>query len=210
MHIQETHWEEASEFQTPGWIVVASSTNSPMAGGVQTLISSALCDPSQVSSSAVIPGRLLHVRVRVGDTAIDSTNVYRKVYRTSSARLESTEERFGTPFGPSWPLFRGEIYFSSRETSTVLRHSFAVRLATELTATELPPYRTCRILKASFRTDLVRLNSWSRGAGATYRSPQGNTLIDHIDVWRRSADRLSVRVLDLEQLRVYGSRFCAV
>ena len=61
---------------------------SPKAGGLLTMISTTLCQSDCISSSARVEGRLLHVRIDLGNSTIDAFNVYQKVYRTGGTRLE--------------------------------------------------------------------------------------------------------------------------
>ena len=48
--------------------------------------------PDQVAFSAPIPGRLLHTRIQVGETAVDSVNLYQKVLHTSLSRQEQGQQ----------------------------------------------------------------------------------------------------------------------
>ena len=88
VHVQETHWTTSQEFTTPGWFMISSACPSPKAGGLLTMISTSLCDLDCISSSARVDGRLLHVRIDLGNSAIDAVNVYQKVYQTGGTRLE--------------------------------------------------------------------------------------------------------------------------
>ena len=61
--IQETKLQNDSEYTTPQWICVGSGTPAQRHAGVLILIRRALTDVAAVRHTAVVPGRLLPVRL---------------------------------------------------------------------------------------------------------------------------------------------------
>ncbi|CAE7723534.1 unnamed protein product [Symbiodinium sp. CCMP2592] len=108
VHIQETHWSHDQEYSTPGWHIISSACSSPKAGGLLTLVSAQLCSANQISSSSRVAGRLLHVRIDLGDRTVDAINTYQKVYHSGSTRIEkgqtqtAADQRMGV-----WTSLRG-------------------------------------------------------------------------------------------------------
>ena len=92
VHVQESHWKSDLEYQTDGWLVISSANPSPMAGGLITLVNTDHYSPDQVAFSAPIPGRLLRTRIQVGNTVLDSVNLYQKVLHTSLSRQEQGQK----------------------------------------------------------------------------------------------------------------------
>ncbi|CAE7364632.1 unnamed protein product, partial [Symbiodinium sp. CCMP2592] len=172
VHIQESHWPSDSEYSTPGWHIIASSTPSPAAGGVLTMVSDELCNTTQLTHTAPIPGRVLHTRISLSSCTIDSVNVYQKIFAAGAGRKELHQD------------------LAPREQ----RLQVWSTLGAILRAT---PMRNLLFLAGDFNTalvvdhNLVMLNSWTRHAVASFVSPTGNSLIDHIYVRRFQADPMA-------------------
>ena len=81
--LQETHWKHSSEYSTQGWHVITSSCPSEFrSGGLMVMISHALVPAAQAHRLAfqeVLVGRLIHVRIHLGDQAVDVVNTYQSV-----------------------------------------------------------------------------------------------------------------------------------
>ena len=157
------------------------------------MISTSLCDLDCISSSARVDGRLLHVRIDLGNSAIDAVNVYQKVYQTGGTRLEKGQS--STPVEQRtqvWNTLRALLNELPTRHHLVLTGDFntPAPLVRVLVGTKADMHRTpavpdLRMLEALV-TDfqLLHLNSWVRGAGPTFISPQSSSQIDHIFVRR--------------------------
>ena len=156
------------------------------------MISTSLCDLDCISSARV-DGRLLHVRIDLGNSAIDAVNVYQKVYQTGGTRLEKGQS--STPVEQRtqvWNMLRALLNELPTRHHLVLTGDFntPAPLVRGLVGTKADMHRTpavpdLRMLEALV-TDfqLLHLNSWVRGAGPTFISPQSSSQIDHIFVRR--------------------------
>ena len=197
VHVQETHWKSDLEYQTEGWLVISSASPSPMAGGLITQVNTDHYSPDQVAFSAPIPGRLLHTRIQVGETAVDSVNLYQKVLHTSLSRQEQGQKL--TPAAQRkavWQALHTLLLNIPRRHLLVLAGDFnspppLVRgqVGSRADKFRSPSVADLRCLENLIQDlDLILLNSWTRSAAATFGSEQGRTLIDHVYVRRNKAD----------------------
>ena len=197
VHVQESHWKSDLEYQTEGWLVISSASPSPMAGGLITLVNTDHYSPDQVAFSAPIPGRLLHTRIQVGETAVDSVNLYQKVLHTSLSRQEQGQQL--TPAAQRkavWRALHTLLLSIPRRHLLVLAGDFnspppLVRGQVGQRADKFrgPAVADLHCLEHLIQDHgLILLNSWTRSAAATFRSEQSRTLIDHVYVRRHQAD----------------------
>ena len=91
VHVQETHWSTSQEFCMPGWFMISSACPSPKAGRLLTMIDSTLCGWDCISSSAQVDGRVLHVRLNLGDSTVDAINVYQKSITPGAVALKRSD-----------------------------------------------------------------------------------------------------------------------
>ena len=115
--------------------MISSACPSPKAGGLLTTVASSLCQRDNISSSARIDGRILHVRIALEGSAVDAVNVYQKAHHTGHGRIEKgqnyqtpTEQRAksGAPFAPfSESSLLGTTLFSPATSIRRLRWSEA-------------------------------------------------------------------------------------
>ncbi|CAE7250747.1 unnamed protein product, partial [Symbiodinium sp. CCMP2592] len=197
VHIQETHWSHDQEYSTPGWHIISSACSSPKAGGLLTLVSDQLCSASQISSSSRVAGRLLHVRIDLGDRTVDAINTYQKVYHSGSTRIEkgqtqtAADQRMGV-----WMSLRGLLKEIPIRHHLILSGDFnsPAPLISELVGSKARAFRTPMVPDlAAFEAllvdfQLLHLNSWTRRAGPTFLSSQGASQIDHVFVRKATAD----------------------
>ncbi|CAE7715470.1 unnamed protein product [Symbiodinium sp. CCMP2592] len=197
VHIQETHWSHDQEYSTPGWHIISSACSSPKAGGLLTLVSAQLCSANQISSSSRVAGRLLHVRIDLGDRTVDAINTYQKVYHSGSTRIEkgqtqtAADQRMGV-----WTSLRGLLKEIPIRHHLILSGDFnsPAPLISELVGSKARAFRTPMVpdlaaleaLLVDFQ--LLHLNSWTRRAGPTFLSPQQPSQIDHVFVRKATAD----------------------
>ncbi|CAE6931286.1 unnamed protein product, partial [Symbiodinium sp. CCMP2456] len=191
--LQETHWKEDSEFDTPGWRVISSSTKSPQAGGVAVLISQSLCDAGDILHTSPVPGRVQHVRLTLDGAIVDVVNIYQKIMTTSLAPAEK-----GSVPGTTARTIRREVWSSIQRLLRSLPSRHVVIMAGDFNTPLLPMAKRVGA-RASFchatrpqdvneladiiaDHDLLHLNSWTRFAKPTYRNGSHFSLIDHIFV----------------------------
>ncbi|CAE7361477.1 unnamed protein product [Symbiodinium sp. CCMP2592] len=197
VHIQETHWSHDQEYSTPGWHITSSACPSPKAGGLLTLVSAQLCSANQISSSSRVAGRLLHVRIDLGDRTVDAINTYQKVYHSGSTRIEKGQTQIAADQRRDvWTSLRGLLKEIPIRHHLILSGDFnsPAPLIPELVGSKARAFRTPMVpdlaaleaLLVDFQ--LLHLNSWTRRAGPTFISPQGASQIDHVFVRKAAAD----------------------
>ncbi|CAE7534662.1 unnamed protein product [Symbiodinium sp. CCMP2592] len=197
VHIQETHWSHDQEYSTPGWHIISSACPSPKAGGLLTLVSTQLCSANQISSSSRVAGRLLHVRIDLGDRTVDAINTYQKVYHSGSTRIEKGQTQIAADQRRDvWTSLRGLLKEIPIRHHLILSGDFnsPAPLIPELVGSKARAFRTPMVpdlaaleaLLVDFQ--LLHLNSWTRRAGPTFISPQGASQIDHVFVRKATAD----------------------
>ncbi|CAE7668683.1 unnamed protein product [Symbiodinium sp. CCMP2592] len=197
VHIQETHWSHDQEYSTPGWHIISSACPSPKAGGLLTLVSAQLCSANQISSSSRVAGRLLHVRIDLGDRTVDAINTYQKVYHSGSTRIEKGQTQIAADQRRDvWTSLRGLLKEIPIRHHLILSGDFnsPAPLIPELVGRKARAFRTPMVpdlaaleaLLVDFQ--LLHLNSWTRRAGPTFISPQGASQIDHVFVRKATAD----------------------
>ena len=90
--LQETHWRESRDFQTPGWFITHSAMpEQPKAGGVATFVSDKLLASHDIRIDTPCPGRLQHLRLFLAECTVDVLNVCQKVNIAASNSLAQKE-----------------------------------------------------------------------------------------------------------------------
>ena len=88
--VQESKWSTDSEYATDRWYVVHSSTGKAM-GGVLFFVCRSLVDSSQMKHAALVPGRLLHLRLDI-TPPLDLLGVYQHAW-SNAPKLASTDHQ---------------------------------------------------------------------------------------------------------------------
>ena len=92
--IQETHWKHNSEFNSGPWTVVGTGcAEGDRCAGVMTMVHKRLGNSQCVMHREILKGRMQHVRVLSGPTAIDIVNTYQHVRRTQYDQEKNMECR---------------------------------------------------------------------------------------------------------------------
>ena len=92
--IQETRWKHNSEFNSGPWTVVGTGcAEGDRCAGVLIMVHQRLGNSQCVLRREILKGRMLHVRVLSGPTAIDIVNKYQHVWRTQYDQEKNMECR---------------------------------------------------------------------------------------------------------------------
>ena len=183
---------------TLSMIRLDASTASSQAGGLAVFLSSHLCDSGSILHSALLPGRLLHVRLQLTQCTVDVVNVYQKVNNTSLA------VELGAASHATAKQVRREVWNALSQLLRTLpsRHililggdfNTPVEVVPQLVGARarlfpsvIPP--DAALLKdICVDHDLLHLNSWTRFAKPTFRGPSGCSLIDHLFIRHNLGD----------------------
>ena len=88
----ETRWGFSSEWSTPAWHVMHSGSSEDKADGILILLRTKTIHSSQIGSVAVMPGRLVHVRIHYRHRACDVICCYNFMDDRSTARLQQRHQ----------------------------------------------------------------------------------------------------------------------
>ena len=91
--LQETHWRTTQEFSSQGWHVINSGNADEVSSGVAIMIRSDLARGTDLRYNVVVPGRVLHVRVKGKHTDMDLISCYQYVWRSGSTLHENQTHR---------------------------------------------------------------------------------------------------------------------
>ena len=112
--LQETHWGDSSEFNQGRYHAVGSG-GPERCSGLLTAIHHGIASPQQISFNEWIPGRLLHVRVRLRQQTWDIVNVYQVPWRRTCSEAVNVKNRkplwgqLDTLLGPKWSYHRRRL-----------------------------------------------------------------------------------------------------
>ncbi|CAE7829762.1 unnamed protein product, partial [Symbiodinium necroappetens] len=145
--LQETHrgfGSEPAEWKAGQWTFVSSPDPSSRFAGVAIAIRTTVAEHYTARSAAVIPGRLLHVRLSGDAYGIDLLSCYQHVITNREARTQNASKRehfwtqLGRPLEASVPLKPGWTVVKNR-TKPALRERVknALREAEQHTADSL-------------------------------------------------------------------------
>ena len=191
--LQECAWRTTTEFSTPNWHVVCSSS-SERNTGVMILISTRITDPSHIRWVEVTPGRILHVRVnlKAQDSALDLCCVYQYSWNTQIDRATMLRKR-----DVIWEHIGDLIAKLPVRNYLVLAGDFNCALSSmdnNVGPSVCPPAEPHADV-SSFATllrshDLIALNTWcQRRSAPTFISTNGKSQIDYILCRRAAVDR---------------------
>ena len=88
----ETRWGFSSEWSTPAWHVLHSGSSEDKADGILILLRTKTIHSSQIGSVAVMPGRLVHVRIHYRQRACDLICCYNFMDDRSTARMQQRHQ----------------------------------------------------------------------------------------------------------------------
>ena len=185
--VQETHWTAvvAATFRTSDWEIYTSPTTDNKSAGLLTLLDKRLTAQCQVVYADPIPGRLQHIRLLQGGWTADVLNIYQKPYNSHPKAIRQAREiRLEV-----WEALRKLLHVLAARNMVVLLGDYncpikpcaaaGVRISPGQHSGHMPADQT-RLQQLLEDFSLAHLNSWCRGAGATFFHHQGASLIDHI------------------------------
>ena len=91
--LQGTRWREERTWRTHGYSIIQSGEDpcsSPSHGGLMIFIFERICNFDAISYSVLLPGRLMHVKCRVGEHNIDIVNLHQYPDAHNQSRLRPT------------------------------------------------------------------------------------------------------------------------
>ena len=191
--LQETHWKDSRDFQTPGWFVTHSALHHQnKAGGVAALVSDKLVAAHDIRVDEPFPGRLQHLRLFLVGCTVDVLNVYQKVNCNGSSPAQKERNQV-------WEQLDGALKRIPKRHVCVVAGDLNTPMAPlgGQTGPKLQQYNVnvpadqSRLVQIALDHQLAHLNSWIKQTTATYVAPKSQTLIDHIFTAQATADSVS-------------------
>ena len=191
--IQETHWKQNSEFNSGPWTVVGTGcAEGDRCAGVMTMVHKRLGNSQCVMHREILKGRMQHVRVLSGPTAIEIVNTYQHVWRTQYDQEKNMECRMRV-----WNALRRTVAQIPLRNTAVWCGDYNLAVNTCL------PHVGTSILTASDKQQidehefygilqqygLCVLNTWSNPHKATCITNGQTSQIDYILTRMQLADR---------------------
>ena len=191
--IQETHWKQNSEFNSGPWTVVGTGcAEGDRCAGVMTMVHKRLGNSQCVMHREILKGRMQHVRVLSGPTAIDIVNTYQHVWRTQYDQERNLECRMRV-----WNALRRTVTQIPLRNTAVWCGDFNLAVNTCL------PHVGTSIIPATDKQQLDEhefygilqqyglcvLNTWSNPHKATCTTNGQTSQIDYILTRMQLADR---------------------
>ena len=189
--VQETHWPEDCEYNTPKWFCMQSGISNRSAG-VLTLISTRLCRPEQIRHCAVVAGRLQHVKLSLAGNAVDILNIYQHCWSFTVEHSKLLQQS-----GHVWDSLastisslpkRNALFVLGDFNTTVQNHGKWIGTGCWPAVQAYPDLEQLTALLEG--QDLVLLNSWRpKRLMPTYFSDCNRSQIDFILTRRGAADK---------------------
>ena len=187
--LQETRWTFDSEWSNRHWTFVHSGSPTQRGGGVLTMISSKLCQPTNIRSRVLSDGRLLHTRVPMAHnaTALDILNAYQYVwsmYDEAAPQRQKRQRLLQRLEEAIQDMPQRNLCLCLGDFNVQLSHyANLVGMSTTLidAGTQVAP--DSDVLQDLLTSQqLVALNTWTgrRSQAYTYSSQQSRTQIDYI------------------------------
>ena len=190
--LQETRWFFDSHYETgPVRVIHSGAYSQDRACGVALLLHQSLCAQSDISFADLVPGRLLHIRIRHRPKDLDIVCAYQHAWTTDSslqelclvkrARFWSDIHRLlGSLLKRNCLVVLGDFNTSLHpEAGRVGSQSFHANAAVD-------QYEFQSLLKSH---DLLAVTTWRHMSGDTFHSQQ-NTRLDYILCRRLQATAL--------------------
>ena len=86
--LTETRWSWTNEWTDDTWSYVHVGSPTDRSAGILIMISKRLCTPGALRWHDVIPGRILHVQIRLTNRPIDVIAVYQHAMLHTKQRLQ--------------------------------------------------------------------------------------------------------------------------
>ena len=136
--VQETKWAQDSEYSTDRWHVVHSGSGKASAG-ILFFIYRTVASPQQLKHAALIPGRVVHLRVQ-GRPAVDLLGVYQHAWASSPQPQRMSEQ--GEPAHHSLLQSRARVWQTIESWTRAIPTSNQLLILGDLNCTLLPhePY----------------------------------------------------------------------
>ena len=191
--LQETHWRFTRDWPTEHYLAVHSGTTDSKAG-LLCLVSKRICNTSNLSWCEHVPGRILQLRLHGVHRSIDILNIYQ--YTCIPKHMDQRIQ--------IWHQLFSILTILPQRNTLIMAGDFNCSADQRSNAIGYPTFQTpdgrshgprhtdahhWKQLLTQF--DLVALNTWNAGDGATYEFCTHSSRIDYICTRRSHADTMT-------------------
>ena len=193
--VQETHWKQSSDFSSGPWHIVSSGcTEGDKCAGVLVMVHRRLGNPQNILHREILKGRVQHVRILHGPTAVDIVNIYQHVWRSQLDHEQNTTCR-----SKVWNAFRRTTEQLPKRNTTIWCGDFNISATTFLPhvgTSVLPVEHKYQHDEAEFQSILQQqglcvLNTWSNPQKATCTMQGQASQIDFVMTRMQQEDRMA-------------------
>ena len=184
--IQGTRWSGERTWRTCGFSVIQSGEDAGgphMHSGLMVFVSERICSFEDLSYAPIIPGRLLHVKCKIGHNSLDLVNLYQYPDTWCKTRPRPLEAR-----GELWTHLDQLLHRLAKRNITILAGDFNCPVMLPGVPNPSAPadaHDLSELLK-KYHLGSVRCHD----ASPTYIGAQGTSSIDHIFMPKAQMDGL--------------------
>ena len=179
--LQETRWRTSNEWLSQHFVCIHSAATPSKSGGLLVLISRKLIAQQLISWHAVLPGRILWIRLHFSQRSVDLVNIYQHVWQHD--RTEQRED-FLQQLGDLLTKIprRNMIYMAGDfNTSMSLISDVIGSVCSSDTQRSTQKHTDWRLLHDLLQIHgMVALNTYDPALGGTYIYQEGNSRIDYV------------------------------
>ena len=180
--IQGTRWHGERTWQAAGYSIIQSGSQEGRShdhSGLLTLISDRVCHFDNLSYSIISPGRLMHVKCKIGHNSVDFVNFYQHPDTITKSRPKPMEAR-----GVLCTKLDKLLHCLARRN--ILAGDFNCPLVQAGQRPQHAPADTMELMEITKKYYLCSVTT--QDPRPTYISPQGSTCIDFIFVPQAKLD----------------------
>ena len=203
----ETRWGFSSEWSDANWHALHSGTSEDMADGILILVRGKTIQASQIGSAAILPGRLLHLRLHYRQRACDIICCYNFMDDRTTKRMQLRQN--------FWSTLDQYVGYIPNRNSLLIAGDFNCSVAadpphvgtSDFTWQDRhrrgPQHRDMQLFsKILHKHQLTILNGWDASNGPTFHTDLAASRIDFFLMRIAEADGLAKTVKYMNQADV--------
>ena len=206
MILQDTRWGFSGDWSDKHYAYIHSGSTGKT-GGMMTIIRKGFCDLDRISWRAVVPGRLLHVRLYLPSTGIDIINAYQHAWIQNDpvclqhrrALLHACKQLVAGLPQRNVVILGGDLNTSLHRTPHCVGLS---DFQDDKGRRSGPRHPDSNLLgDLLLQHGLTAINTWDTNLGPTYTGGHSNkSRIDFVLVRHKSSDSLTKKPVYLDEL----------
>ena len=202
--IQGTRWRGERTWRASGYSIIQSGEpegRHPVHSGLLTFVADRLCHFDDISYSIIQPGRLMHVKCKIGHNSVDLINVYQHPTSITTTRPKPLAAR-----GDLWTQLDQLLHRLARRNISIVAGDFNCPLTFAGQSTGYAPPDAFDFMEIIKKYHLGTVTPYD--ARPTYIGPQSSSCIDHILVPKVKLDAHARQGTTLPDFPVASWRVC--